>query len=250
MGMLAYMMQLLISSTQERISKGDFVQILQHMSKAAKDARAFAKKLYEDYRSASSKEDFIVEAYKRFEEFTETAGAPPENLPQLSNAEMQLCFDEYRDDPAIRKAWEDSGAEAGVAVQSMMISNGGQMGGAKSSSVPEDKKSKKTKPSDVVEMQELMVDELKRIYEATAQALKKGDESQTFRPELLTQMVQALASGAVERRYGVSGEEMTMMGFQHAAILQRNERFVRSTEKQQEILMSQIPQLCMNASAS
>merc|ERR1712070_1210840 len=247
--MLAFMMQLLISSTQERISKDDFVSILRHMSEAAKAARAFAKKLYEDYRSKSSKEDFIVEAYQRFEEFTETAASPPENLPALNNAEMQLCFDEYRDDPAIRQAWEQSGAEANVAVQSMMasqIGNGGQMGGAKPSSGPEDRKAKKTKASDVVEMQELMVDELKRIYEATAVALKKGGQTQTFRPELLTQMVQALASGAVERRYGVSGEEMTMMGFQHAATLQRNERFVRATEKQQEILMAQIPQLCMS----
>jgi len=101
-------------------------------------------------------------------------------------------------------------------------------------------------------MQELMVDELKRLSEATATALKKKDTAgdRVWRPEVAAQMVQALASSAVERRYNVTAEDMAMLGFQHAATLQRNERFVRATEKQQEIIMQQIPNLCQATSPS
>ena len=64
-------------------------------------------------------------------------------------------------------------------------------------------------------------------------SLSAGDGA--WKSELAVQMVQALASAAVERRYGVSAEEMTAAGFQHAAQLQKNERFMRATEKQQEL---------------
>jgi hypothetical protein len=249
---LANMMQHLIGATQARVAKAEFLSVLRKMAECTKAAKAFAKKLYEDYRSKSCG---IIEAYQRFDEFNEQTASPPTDLPELSTVEMQLCFDEYRDDKEVRQVWEQSGAEANVAIQTMMASHIGatsQAGGSKSSSASEDKKSRKTKPSEVIEMQELMVDELKRISEATAAAVKSksGAERLDWKPELVAQMVQALASGAVERRYGVSAEEMTMMGFQHAATLQRNERFVRSTEKQQEILMQQIPQICQLASAS
>lgn len=88
-------------------------------------------------------------------------------------------------------------------------------------------------------MQDFMVDELKRITDAASAAFKKAAGTMTpWRTEVAIQMVQALASSAVERRYGTTAEEMTIAGFQHAIALQKNERFVRATEKQQEILMT------------
>merc|ERR1712241_1178746 len=108
-----------------------------------------------------------------------------------------------------------------------------------------DKKGKKVKASEIVEMQEFMVDELKRTTETALIALSKSlnGNSKPWRAEVAIQMVQALASAAVERRYGTSAEEMTLAGCQHVAQLQRNERFVRATEKQQEILMT-VAKLC------
>lgn len=48
-------------------------------------------------------------------------------------------------------------------------------------------------------------------------------------------------------RYGTSAEEMTLAGFQHAQMLQRNERFARASEKQQapcgETLLPPPPQI-------
>merc|ERR1712241_1322374 len=102
-----------------------------------------------------------------------------------------------------------------------------------------DKKGKKVKASEIVEMQEFMVDELKRTTETALIALSKSlnGNSKPWKAEVAIQMVQALASAAVERRYGTSAEEMTLAGFHHAATLQKNERFVHATQKQQEILM-------------
>jgi len=93
------------------------------------------------------------------------------------------------------------------------------------------------KPSEIVEMQELMVDEMKRLCEAASTAAQV-EPSSPWRAEIAMQMVQSLASAAVERRYGVSPEDMTMAGIQNAPTLQKNERFVRATEKQQEIIMA------------
>jgi len=132
----------------------------------------------------------------------------------------------------VRSAWEKSGAENSIAMQNIM---GGLRNPSSSSSSPaEDKKGKKLKSSEIVSMQELMVDELKRTTEAAGVALALPNAS-SWRAEVAVQLVQSLASAAVERRYGVSAEEMTLAGFQHAATLQRNERFMRATEKQQDV---------------
>jgi len=233
--------------TQARITKAEFLSVLQHMRECSKQAKVFAKKLHEDYKAKACG---IPEAYQRFEQFSETL-APPEGLPEVSNVELQLCLDEYQDDAEVRQAWQQSGAEANMILQSMASNGAGAFGGSRPSSMPEqDRKKGKTKPSDIIEMQELMVDELKRLNEATSQAIKKGgSQGHEWKPELLTQMIQALASAAVERRFNVSQEEMTMLGVQHANFLQRSERFARATQNQQEILMK-IPELCQAASAS
>lgn len=55
--------------------KAEFVQLLRHMADSTKKAKAFAKKLYEDYRSKTCN---IGDAYRRFDEFTaEVAEADP-----------------------------------------------------------------------------------------------------------------------------------------------------------------------------
>mmetsp|Transcript_106333 Transcript_106333/g.204541 ORF Transcript_106333/g.204541 Transcript_106333/m.204541 type:complete len:525 (-) Transcript_106333:69-1643(-) len=237
---LASMMQHLIGSCQPRLAKTEFLRVLVHLGECTKKAKAFAKSLYEDYRA---KRCGVEQAYRRFEVFNEEAAQSADaDLPDLSSVEMQLCFEEYRSDSEVKQAWEKSGAETNVLMQNMMINGSREPLEASSSS----RGMKKKKASEVVEMQELMVDELKRVSEATATALRNGAAKQgPWKAELAVQMVQALASAAVERRYGVSAEEMTLMGFQQATSLQKSERFVRATEKQQEILMT-IPQLCQS----
>mmetsp|Transcript_2078 Transcript_2078/g.4709 ORF Transcript_2078/g.4709 Transcript_2078/m.4709 type:complete len:521 (-) Transcript_2078:146-1708(-) len=242
---LANMMQHLIRAAQPRVEKSEFVRILRHMAASTKDAKAFAKKLYEDYRAKTCG---IVEAYRRFESFSESAvgGGDGGELPDLSSAEMHLCFDEYGEDEEVLQAWEQSGVESTLAMQAMMLGMGTNSGSPKPSQVVavEDRKGKKLKSSEIVEMQELMVDELKRTTEAADAALKNDATlASQWKAELAVQLVQALASAAVERRYGTSAEEMALAGFQHANVLHKNERFMRATEKQQEILM-RIPSLC------
>eukprot|EP00927_Polykrikos_kofoidii_P009271 TRINITY_DN13863_c0_g1_i1.p1 TRINITY_DN13863_c0_g1~~TRINITY_DN13863_c0_g1_i1.p1 ORF type:complete len:507 (+),score=120.13 TRINITY_DN13863_c0_g1_i1:183-1703(+) len=237
---LANMMQLLIGAAQPRVEMSEFLQILKHMGETSAMAKAFAKQLYEDYRAKACD---VAEAYHRFESFSDetTKSSDALNLPELSSVEMQLCYDEYRHKEEVRQAWDKAGAGNALAVQALMA------GGSSQQKLPTDEKQpkgKKLKTSEIVEMQELMVDELKRTTDAVS-AVVQSDSAKTspWKSELVVQMVQALASAAVERRYGVSAEEMTMAGFQHASLLQRNERFLRATEKQQEILM-RLPGLC------
>merc|ERR1712218_627964 len=108
----------------------------------------------------------------------------------------------------------------------------------------EGKRGKKPlKTAEIIEMQELMVDKMHALAQAATKVLEAQSPAPTWRAEVALQMVQALASAAVEHRYGTSSEEMTMAGLRHTATLQKSERFMRATEKQQEILMS-IAKLC------
>lgn len=235
---LANMMQLLIGASQPRTEKEQFLKLLCHMTKSTRAAKTFAKKLYEDYRGKTCG---IVDAYQRFERFSEEQRPPEEDgVPDLSSVELQLCYEEYRNDDEVRQNWEQSGAESSMLMQSV-VGGTRSLGAASPGSADEKQRSKKhPKSSEIVEMQQLMVDELKRTSDAVALALREGGANggAAWRPEVVVQLVQALASAAVERRYGTSAEEMTLAGFHHAATLQKNERFVHATQKQQEILMS------------
>jgi len=88
-----------------------------------------------------------------------------------------------------------------------------------------------------------MVDELKRMSDAVTVAVRIGSQDEPWRAEIVVQMIHALASCAVERRYGITAEEMTSSSFQHAAVLQKSERFMRASERQHEILV-QLPKVC------
>merc|ERR1711879_442347 len=99
------------------------------------------------------------------------------------------------DKSEVRQAWEQSGAAANLAMQNAMV--GGLGGGgspSSSSTATEDKKSKKWKSSEIVEMQELMVDELRRATEAVQVAKRTSAKDLPWKGDLVVQMVQALAS--------------------------------------------------------
>mmetsp|Transcript_131546 Transcript_131546/g.311888 ORF Transcript_131546/g.311888 Transcript_131546/m.311888 type:complete len:498 (-) Transcript_131546:58-1551(-) len=223
---LANMMQHLTGSAQPRAEKADFLEVLRNMANHAQASKEFSKKVYEDYRAKSCN---AGQAYRRFEDFNAAQPVLKEGLEDLTPVELQLCYDEYREDPEVQQAWNKAGVENSLNLASSLS--------LKPGASPEDKKGKKMKTSEIVEMQELMVDEMKRLSEASS-AAAKASPSSPWRAEIAMQMVQSLASAAVERRYGVSPEEMTIAGIQNAPALQKNERFVRATEKQQEIIMT------------
>jgi len=233
---LANMMQHLTGAAQPRANKADFLEVLRNMADHSQKAKDFAKKVYEEYRAKTCP---VSDAYRRFEDFAAEAPAAKEGLEDLTPVELQLCYDEYREDPEVHSAWSKAGVENSIMMASCVTS---LLKNEASTPLPEDKKGKKMKTSEIVEMQELMVDEMKRLSEASS-AAAKASSSSPWRAEIAMQMVQSLASAAVERRYGVSPEEMTIAGIQNAPALQKNERFVRATEKQQEIIMA-VAQFC------
>jgi len=224
------------------------LEILNHMEVSTKRAKGFARQLLEDYKA---KNVDICEAYHRFEAFTDSVQnelTGGKELADLTSLELRFCYEEYKDDEKIRQAWENSGAEGGVMVQSMMSG----CHSFSSTTSPDEKrvlsaKGKKLKVSEIVDMQVVMVDELQRLTQALTPALNNDDE-RLWKPEVMVQLFQALAHGAVERRHGVSVEEMAIVGFQYTQQLERNERFVKATEKQQELL-NLIPRLCERRNA-
>merc|ERR1719401_2828735 len=242
-------MQHLISAAQPRVKKPDFVRLLRHMGDSTKKAKDFAKNLYEEYRTKACT---MAEAYKRFDEFSEQAvqSVGGEDLPDLNPMELQLCYDEYREDEEVRQVWEESGVETNIQMQTMFAPhlNGNSRSTQSPSSKAEAGKGKKLKASEIAEMQELMVDEMKRMTDQAMRAVMEEPGKPKWKAEVTIQMVQSLASAAVERRYGVSAEEMTLGGFQHAATLQKNERFAKASEKQQDILRM-LARLCGQDSA-
>ncbi|CAE7242008.1 unnamed protein product [Symbiodinium natans] len=232
---LANMMQHLTGAAQPRANKADFLEVLRNMADHSQKAKDFAKKVYEEYRAKTCP---VSDAYRRFEDFAAEAPPAKEGLEDLTPVELQLCYDEYREDPEVRSAWSKAGVENSLLMASCVTS---LLKNDATTPLPEDKKGKKMKPSEIVEMQELMVDEMKRLSEASSAAAKAS--ASPWRAETAMQMVQSLASAAVERRYGVSPEEMTIAGIQNAPALQKNERFVRATEKQHEIILA-VAQFC------
>jgi len=235
---LANLMQHLIGSVQPRVEKELFLKIVQQLGEAAKLAKSFAKNLFDEYRS---KTIGIAEAYRRFEAFSKSSidRAGNSDLPELSNVEMQLCYDEYREDKEVQRLWELSGADSCMMMQAAMSTGPPP----RASTATDDKKVRKIKSGELIEMQELMVDELKRMSDAVTVAVRIGSQDEPWRAEIVVQMIHALASCAVERRYGITAEEMTSSSFQHAAVLQKSERFMRASERQHEILV-QLPKVC------
>mmetsp|Transcript_123610 Transcript_123610/g.357523 ORF Transcript_123610/g.357523 Transcript_123610/m.357523 type:complete len:550 (-) Transcript_123610:273-1922(-) len=234
---LSNMMQHLLGAAQPRVQKAEFLHLLNHMSDSAKKAKGFSKKLCEDYRTKACS---IGEAYDRFDEFTEQAAQAAqqaEEMPELSAVELQLCYDEYKEDEEVKRVWEQSGVETSLLMQTWMnLATPGAGSSAGTPKSPTDSKGKRLKSSEVVEMQEFMVDEMKRLTQQVMMS-HRDEPGRSWKAEVTIQMVQAMASAAAERRYGVTAEGMTLAGFQHAHILQKNERFARASEKQQDILM-------------
>eukprot|EP00913_Durusdinium_trenchii_P020357 g19123.t1 len=261
---LANMMQHLTGSAQPRADKADFLEVLRNMAEHSQKTKEFAKKVYDDYRAKNCTAGDAYKRFEEgrsFEELNLIRGTSKTiesdekktlrpcnfsyvlhlfdfrnkalvtvgtvvvvvglNAQDLTPVELQLCYDEYREDPEVREAWNKAGVENSLlmaaSVQSLMRS-----GGATASTAPQledkEKKGKKIKTSEI----ELMVDEMKRLCEACREAAKV---SGPWKADLATQMVQALASASVERRYGCSPEDMTMAGLQNAPTLQKNERF-------------------------
>lgn len=251
---LAGMMAHLIGAANPRVSKEQFINILEKLAASTKSAKVFAKQLADDYRS---KQCNIVEAYQRFKEFAEAAGQAEGSgadgdllvAEQLSAVEMRVLYSEYADDEKMRAAWEESSSEAKTLMEALGsgVQDPSILPQTRTPDSPNGGK-KKLKSSEIVEMQELMVDELKRLTEAVVHARTDSPE-QDFNEGLLLHMIQTLASAAVERRYGVAAEEMTLAGFQQKAILEQNERFRNATDKQRKILMH-LPKICGSKAAS
>mmetsp|Transcript_6234 Transcript_6234/g.14912 ORF Transcript_6234/g.14912 Transcript_6234/m.14912 type:complete len:504 (-) Transcript_6234:44-1555(-) len=236
---LAELMHQLIGSVQLRVQKPEFAQILRHLGESSRKAKAFGKKLYDDFRNKSIG---INEAYRQFEEFAEQSmqeAAHLQDLPQLTPVEITAAFEEYGDDPEVRQLFE----QIGPAYQLQPDLVGATSKLTKPRGEDNRKGRKALRPSELTEIQVHLVEELRRIVKAV------GARDKTDRPwkgEVAVQMAHALSNAAIERRYGATAEEVANASVQHAGTLQRSERFVRSTEEQHKLL-TKLSKLCSGA---
>merc|ERR1740121_2364924 len=67
---------------------------------------------------------------------------------------------------------------------------------------------------------------------------EKSTEQRVWKAEAVSNLVQRLASEAVERRFKITTQQMTAAGLRHVEALQTSERFVDSSRRLQEILVS------------
>jgi len=234
---LQQMMTTLLAFGKPKLSKDKFEVVLNEMSQQTADAKKFMKNLYNEYEAGNVN---IVQAYEKFVTFADNSESKMQTEP-LMPIELRSCYDAYKNSPEIQDAWERSGQETQIAVQMMMMSGGNMPPGKMPTP---SKKLKKLKINDIIQMQELMVEDLKKILVDIGQSVDNGlPGSEKWRDDLAIPLIQGLASASVEKRFSVNAEEMTLAGFLNAAVLSTNEKFLRATMEQQQIL-SQVPKIC------
>eukprot|EP00397_Hematodinium_sp_SG-2012_P042202 GEMP01046630.1.p1 GENE.GEMP01046630.1~~GEMP01046630.1.p1 ORF type:complete len:466 (-),score=115.74 GEMP01046630.1:247-1644(-) len=229
---LSAMLQALLSYGKPRLDKEKFAVLLGEMATQGVEAKTFMKQMALEY---SNQQISVAQAYEKFQIFANDA---KELSDVLSPMEMKACYEGYKHHEDIADAWERSGQEMQITLQMMMS------GTLDPNQLPQpSKKLKKLKTHDVINMQEYMVEQLKSIVGEIVQAVDSGCDH--LKDELAIPLIQGLASAAVEKQYGISAEEMTMAGFVNRATLCTNERFLKATTEQQQILM-QIPRICQD----
>ena len=146
-----------------------FLQVLLHITLSATKANAFAQKLYEDYRTTVCT---IIDAYWRFEGFSkEQLLLESGEFLSLNSAELQQCYEEYRDDLEVRLAWVESGIENDIRMQAIMM---GTPDIPSYSPDADERTGKNLKASKIVKMQDFVVQVLKRTTESLVSAMENG----------------------------------------------------------------------------
>lgn len=236
---LTGIMAQLAGSAKPRFDKEEFLNYLEELSDQAQCVKETVAKLHDAMNKGKLT---MLESYKIFEDLTTQTQDNAIRVESLNPQELREHHDLFGDDEKVQTAWETSGAEVQMLMQ--LAASGvpptmGSMRGSSSGKSQQafNKKVEKLKVNDIIEMQELMVAELKRQSEIFADAVKNSDGSVQFRDQLAIGLIQALASLGVEKKYHISAEEMAMVGFVHAQSLSSNERFLQSTMAQQQILM-------------
>lgn len=242
---LTGIMQQLVGCGAPRFSKEEFTEYLGDIANQSQTVKKFVGQLYDMMKKGTKT---MLEAYKEFSDFTDKSSEQSLKSENLSPQELREHYDTYgENDEEIQKRWEASGCEVQTIMQlAALTTTGAPPTGLppapKLPSPSANKKVQKLKASDAIDMQELMVDELKKYADKFSQAVQEANGTVQFRDQVAIGLVQALASLAVEKRYHICAEEMAVAGFMHAQVLSTNERFIRSTMTQQQILMG-IPQL-------
>jgi len=232
---LQQMMQALLAMGKPKVNKDKFETMLNEIAAQGVAGKQFVKALHDEYEAGGLN---MVDAYNRFEKFADSAQTSMQTSP-LQPVELKACYDAYKNFPEIQDAWERSGQDTQVLLGQVLTGQKSPM-----DLPPPSKKIKALKVQDIIEMQELMVQDLKNIVEEIGKAVDSGANGvDKLRDDLAMPLIQGIASAGIEKKYGINSEEMTLAGFYNAATLSINEKFINASMQQQQIL-SQVPAVC------
>jgi len=224
---LAETMRLLHSFTKPRVSRSELIAALKNFTQKGEALRALSRKIL----------NFPVEeGYGEFLKFSENQA---NSIGLLSNpfeakdlVERHLRGSWADDARELRDAWDNSGLELSMFMQAcLMLSQDPSMGPPPPP--PASLLNSRNLPSaeQVMKMQETMVAELSRLSKEIL-ALAPAN----FQAEPLVAFAQAVASGAVEAKFGVTAETLTLAGFKHGMSMMANPRFMEISQEQQRLL--------------
>ena len=223
---LAETMKELYSFTKPRITRSELLKALVSVTEKSDALKALAKQL---------RKIPVLEGYAQFIAFTESQ----ESSAVLSNPfEARDLFDRHlrscteAESKELKDAWEKSGLELSMFMQAvLMMQQDPSMGMPPPPPPAIFKKHDMPGPKEVMQMQEALVKELSEISQEILAVAPAN-----FLAEPLVAFAQAMASAAVEEKFSVSSETLTLAGFKHGMALSSNERFVQVSQEQQRLL--------------
>ena len=232
----------LMTYTRPRVTKSEFMDLLQVMQKERRRAQALMKGL-----AALRKSGRWTWAIG-YEKLLKIRNASSKVQEQNAHADMdpielRTVFQSYAQDPECVTKWNESGADVSTSF-ALLCQSGGQITPQQMQMGPAgipflNSARANVTPEKLVECQKCMTEVLVGFKD---ELLKEDQELlKTFSPAMLLQLVQGLASHFVDEKHNISGEELAVAGFQQAMVLGNDKGFIESTMAQQKILQ----ELCM-----
>ena len=223
---LAETMKELYSYTKPRITRSELLTALNSVTDKSDALKALAKQL---------RKIPIIEGYDKFIQFTESQESSavlsnPFEARDLYDRHLRSCNDAEAKE--LKESWEKSGLELSMFMQAvLMMQQDPSMGMPPPPPPAVFKKHDMPGPKEVVQMQEALVKELSEISREILAVAPAH-----FQAEPLVAFAQAMASAAVEEKFSVTAETLTLAGFKHGMTLSSNERFVQTSQEQQRLL--------------
>jgi hypothetical protein len=232
--LLAETMRSLYYLAKPRITAEDLtahlIDIKAHSTRTSHIAMEVYKKLINE--AASFDQKVFSESVEEFKKLI--TWQPPISNP-FEAKELVDRFSRSGSYPHLMKAYEDSGLEISMFMQSiMMVQQDPSLALPPPPSASVFKRSLPDK-NVVVQMQNTLVKELENVKNIIKNACDAG-ALQGVSAEIVIGFCQAIASAGAQLEHGFGAEDLTLAGFKHGMELSSDTNFVQGSMRQQQLL--------------